>query len=55
MDITSLNNIFFNLKLNSMRKLLMISIMLIAFLGNTMAQKVVTGKVTDEDKNPLTG
>ncbi|MDO9338892.1 MAG: SusC/RagA family TonB-linked outer membrane protein [Bacteroidales bacterium] len=38
-----------------MRKLLLISIMLIGFLGNSMAQKIVTGTVTDEAKNPLTG
>ena len=38
-----------------MRKLLMILILLIGFLGNSLAQKIVTGTVTDEDKNPLTG
>jgi len=30
-------------------------IVLIGFSGNLMAQKVVTGKVTDEDQNPLAG
>jgi len=38
-----------------MRKLLLISIMLIGFLGNSLAQKTVTGTVTDEDKNLLPG
>ena len=33
----------------------MITIMLIGFLGNSLTQKIVTGTVTDEDKNPITG
>lgn len=38
-----------------MRKLLLISILFIGFLGNSMAQKIVTGKVTDETQTPLAG
>jgi TonB-linked SusC/RagA family outer membrane protein len=38
-----------------MRKLLMISIMLIGFLGNALAQRTVNGTVTDEQSNPLAG
>jgi len=38
-----------------MKKLLMILIMLIGFLVNSIAQKTITGTVTDEDKNPLDG
>jgi TonB-linked SusC/RagA family outer membrane protein len=38
-----------------MRKLLLISIMLIGFFANSLAQKNVTGTVTDETKNPLPG
>lgn len=38
-----------------MRKLLLITIMLFGFLTGSMAQKTVTGKVTDEDQNPLAG
>ncbi len=38
-----------------MKKILLMLIVLIGFSGNLMAQKVVTGKVTDEDQNPLAG
>ena len=38
-----------------MRKLLLILILLIGFLGNSLAQKIVTGKVTDENQAPLAG
>ena len=38
-----------------MRKILLILFMLIGFLGTSMAQKVLTGTVTDEEKNPMPG
>lgn len=38
-----------------MRKLLLISFVLFGFLGSSMAQKTVSGKVTDEEQNPLIG
>lgn len=34
-----------------MRKILLILFMLIGFLGTSMAQKALTGTVTDEEKN----
>ncbi|MFH1319354.1 MAG: SusC/RagA family TonB-linked outer membrane protein [Bacteroidota bacterium] len=38
-----------------MRKLLIMFIMLIGFLGNSLAQKTVSGTVTNEESNPLVG
>jgi len=38
-----------------MRKLILISFMLIGFLGSSLAQKTITGKVTDEEQNPIVG
>jgi TonB-linked SusC/RagA family outer membrane protein len=38
-----------------MRKLLIMLIMLAGFTGNLLAQKTVSGTVTDEDSNPLAG
>ncbi|MBW6501463.1 MAG: SusC/RagA family TonB-linked outer membrane protein [Bacteroidales bacterium] len=38
-----------------MKKILLLLIVLIGFSANLMAQKVVTGKVTDEDLTPLAG
>lgn len=38
-----------------MRKLLLFLVMLMGFLGTSLAQKNVTGTVTGEDKIPLTG
>ncbi|MFZ0280600.1 MAG: SusC/RagA family TonB-linked outer membrane protein [Bacteroidales bacterium] len=38
-----------------MRKLLLLSIALFGFLSSSIAQKTVTGIVTDEDSNPMQG
>lgn len=38
-----------------MRKFLLIAVMLFGFLGSLMAQKSISGTVTDENKNPLPG
>jgi len=38
-----------------MRKILLILFMLIGFLGTSMAQKVINGLVSDEDKKPMPG
>jgi len=38
-----------------MRKLLIMLIMLMGFIGTSLAQKTVTGTVTDEASNPLSG
>jgi hypothetical protein len=38
-----------------MRKLLLISIVLFGFVNSSIAQKTITGKVTDDQQNPLAG
>lgn len=47
--------LFTNYEPNIMRKILLILFMLIGFLGTAMAQKTLTGTVTDETKNPIPG
>jgi hypothetical protein len=38
-----------------MKKVLLFLIMLLGFEFSLEAQKIITGKVTDEDQNPLAG
>ncbi|MGD0342401.1 MAG: SusC/RagA family TonB-linked outer membrane protein [Bacteroidales bacterium] len=38
-----------------MKRILLILFLLIGFIGNSMAQRILTGRVTDEKQNPISG